>query len=87
MPKYSMMGKKMLHSGALSLRVSLSSLKSSSVGHPAGLIAGGLTFVVINTALDSWVAQSAGDPLEVPTPSSEAAENICGAEAEQTERV
>ena len=31
-----------------------------------GLIAGGLTFVVINTALDSWVARSAGDPHEVP---------------------
>jgi zinc transporter ZupT len=29
-----------------------------------GLIAGGLTFVVINTALDSWVARSAGDPHE-----------------------
>ena len=52
-----------------------------------GLIAGGLTFVVINTALDSWVAQSAGDPHEVPTPYSEATENISGAEAEQTERV
>src|SRR5688500_4939672 len=33
-----------------------------------GLIAGGLTFVVINTALDSWVARSAGDPHEVPAP-------------------
>jgi hypothetical protein len=27
-----------------------------------GLIAGGLTFVVINTLLDSWVAKSAGAP-------------------------
>src|SRR5215218_9582508 len=52
-----------------------------------GLIAGGLTFVVINTALDSWVAQSAGDPHEVSFPDSEATENISGAEAEQTERV
>jgi zinc transporter, ZIP family len=52
-----------------------------------GLIAGGLTFVVINTALDSWVAKSAGDPHEVPALSSEAAENISGAEAQQTERV
>jgi ZIP family zinc transporter len=31
-----------------------------------GLIAGGLTFVFVNTALDSWVAESAGDPREVP---------------------
>jgi zinc transporter, ZIP family len=52
-----------------------------------GLIAGGLTFVVINTALDSWVARSAGDPHEVPALSSEAAEDVSGAEAEQTERV
>jgi ZIP family zinc transporter len=52
-----------------------------------GLIAGGLTFVIINTALDSWVARSAGDPHEVPALSSEAAEDISGAEAEQTERV
>src|SRR5829696_9078520 len=43
-----------------------------------GLIAGGLTFVVINTALDSWVARSAGDPHEVPAVPQE---------AEQTERV
>ena len=27
-----------------------------------GLFAGGLTFVIINTALDSWVARSAGGP-------------------------
>ena len=52
-----------------------------------GLIAGGLTFVVINTALDSWVARSAGDPHEVPAVSQEAAEEVSGAEAEQTERV
>src|SRR5215218_4118971 len=52
-----------------------------------GLIAGGLTFVVINTALDSWVARSAGDPHEVPALSAEAAEDISGAEAQQTERV
>jgi zinc transporter, ZIP family len=52
-----------------------------------GLIAGGLTFVIINTALDSWVARSAGDPHEVPALSSEAAEDISGAEAEQNERV
>src|SRR5215213_1530570 len=52
-----------------------------------GLIAGGLTFVVINTALDSWVARSAGDPHEVPALSEEAAEDVSGAEAQQTERV
>jgi len=52
-----------------------------------GLIAGGLTFVVINTALDSWVARSAGNPQEVPALPSEAAEDVSGAEAEQTERV
>jgi zinc transporter, ZIP family len=52
-----------------------------------GLITGGLTFVVINTALDSWVARSAGDPHEVPALSPEAAEDISGVEAEQTERV
>jgi zinc transporter, ZIP family len=52
-----------------------------------GLIAGGLTFVFVNTALDSWVAKSAGDPDEVPTPSPEASEDLSGAEAEQTERV
>ena len=52
-----------------------------------GLSAGGLTFVVINTALDSWVAQSAGDPHEVPALSAEAAEEVSGAEAQQTERV
>ena len=52
-----------------------------------GLIAGGLAFVVINTLLDSWVAKSAGDPHEVPALSPEAAEDVSGAEAEQTERV
>jgi ZIP family zinc transporter len=52
-----------------------------------GLIAGGLTFVLVNTALDSWVAKSAGDPHEVPALSPEAAEDLSGAEAQQTERV
>jgi ZIP family zinc transporter len=52
-----------------------------------GLFAGGLTFVVINTALDSWVARSAGDPYAVPGVPPEAAEEVSGAEAEQTERV
>jgi zinc transporter, ZIP family len=52
-----------------------------------GLIAGGLTFVLVNTALDSWVAKSAGDPHAVPALSPEAAEYLSGAEAQQTERV
>jgi zinc transporter, ZIP family len=52
-----------------------------------GLIVGGLTFVVVNTALDSWVARSAGDPQQVPALSSEAAEDVSGAQAQQTERV
>lgn len=52
-----------------------------------GLIAGGLTFVVVNTALDSWVARSAGDPQQVPALPSEAAEDVSGAQAQQTERV
>src|SRR3712207_5480400 len=52
-----------------------------------GLIAGGLTFVIINTLLDSLVAQSAGDPYKMPGVPQEAAEEISGAEAEQTERV
>ena len=52
-----------------------------------GLIVGGLTFVVVNTALDSWVARSAGDPQQVPALSLEAAEDVSGAQAQQTERV
>ena len=48
-----------------------------------GLLAGGLTFVVINTALDSWVAKSAGYPHEVPGLPQEAAESISGAQAQQ----
>jgi ZIP family zinc transporter len=52
-----------------------------------GLIAGGLTFVVVNTALDSWVAKSAGDPYAVPALPPDAAEGVSGAEAEHTERV
>src|SRR4028119_1703604 len=51
-----------------------------------GLIAGGLTFVVVNTALDSWVARSAGDPQQVPALPSEAAQHLSGAEVQQTER-
>src|SRR4028119_342082 len=51
-----------------------------------GLLAGGLTFVLVNAALDSWVAKSAGDPREVPIPSRNAAEGLSGAAAEQTAR-
>jgi ZIP family zinc transporter len=51
-----------------------------------GLIARGLTFVV-NTALDSWVARSAGDPNEVPIVPPEAAEVLSVAESQRTERV
>lgn len=52
-----------------------------------GLFAGGLTFVIINTTLDSWVARSAGDPAEVPGLPPEIAESLSGAEADQTERL
>ncbi|MEX2502443.1 MAG: hypothetical protein WD336_08700 [Trueperaceae bacterium] len=51
-----------------------------------GLLAGALTFVVVNTWLDSRVAPTAGDVAEVPLP-DEAAEQFQGAEAHQTERV
>ena len=52
-----------------------------------GLLAGGLTFVVINTWLDAKVARGAGDPYAVPVPDDAMAEQLNGAEAEQTERV
>lgn len=52
-----------------------------------GLFAGGLTFVVINTALDSWVARSGGDPYEVPGLPPEAAQAVSGAQAQQAERM
>lgn len=52
-----------------------------------GLLAGATTFVVVNTWLDSRVARTAGDPHAVPALAGEAAEEIRGAEAEQTERV
>lgn len=53
----------------------------------AGLLVGAMVFVVVNTWLDSRVAQSAGDPSEVPVLPDEAAEELSGAEATQTERV
>ncbi len=52
-----------------------------------GLIAGRLTFVLINPTLDSWVAKNVGDVNEVPTPSPEAAKGLSGAETQQTKRV
>ncbi len=52
----------------------------------AGLLAGGATFVVVNTWLDSRVAAQAGDPAEVPAP-DELSEALSGAEATQREKV
>jgi ZIP family zinc transporter len=52
-----------------------------------GLLAGGLIFVVVNTLLDSWVARGAGNPREVPVLPPDAAKDVSGAEAQQTERV
>ena len=53
----------------------------------AGLLAGSMTFVVVNTWLDARVARSAGDPHAVPAVPDHAAEKLRGAEATQTERV
>jgi ZIP family zinc transporter len=52
----------------------------------AGLLAGGLTFVVVNTWLDARVAAGAGDPEDVPAP-PDVADELAGAEAEQSEKV
>ena len=51
-----------------------------------GLLAGGATFVLLNTWLDSKVAAQAGDPDEVPAPDN-ASQRLSGAEADQTEKV
>lgn len=51
-----------------------------------GLLAGALTFVLVNTWLDSRVAPTAGDPHAAPLP-DDAAVRLSGAEADQTERV
>jgi ZIP family zinc transporter len=51
-----------------------------------GLLAGALTFVVVNTWLDARVAPAAGDPSDSPLP-DQAARELSGAEAHQTERV
>lgn len=52
----------------------------------AGLLAGGATFVIVNTWLDSRVARQAGDPDDVPA-SDDASEGLSGAEAEQSEKL
>ena len=51
-----------------------------------GLLVGALTFVLVNTWLDARVAPQAGDPEDAPLP-DEAAHELSGAEAHQTERV
>jgi ZIP family zinc transporter len=51
-----------------------------------GLLAGGATFILVNTWLDARVAKGAGDPYAATVP-DEAKEDLQGAEAEQSERV
>lgn len=51
-----------------------------------GLLAGGATFVIINTWLDSRVARGAGEPDDVPAPDS-LSDQIAGAQADQREKV
>ena len=51
-----------------------------------GLLSGALTFVVINTIVDSRVAAGAGHPSEVPLP-DEASDALAGAEADQREKL
>ena len=45
-----------------------------------------MTFVVINTIVDSRVAAGAGHPSEVPLPDT-ASDALAGAEADQTEKL
>lgn len=52
----------------------------------AGLLAGGATFVVVNTWIDSRVAEGAGDPEDVAA-TGELADELSGAEAEQREKL
>lgn len=52
----------------------------------AGLLLGGATFVLINTWVDSRVAQQAGNEEDVPAPDG-VAEDLSGSEAEQTEKI
>ena len=51
-----------------------------------GLLLGGAVFVVINTWVNSRVARRTGDPEDVPAPAGQA-EELSGAEAEQTEKI
>ena len=51
-----------------------------------GLLSGAVTFVVVNTVVDSRVAAGAGDTSEVPLP-DEASEAVSGAEADQREKL
>jgi ZIP family zinc transporter len=51
-----------------------------------GLVTGALTFVVINTIVDSRVAAGAGRPSEVPLPDA-ASDVLSGAEADQREKL
>ena len=51
-----------------------------------GLLSGAVTFVVINTIVDSRVAAGAGHPSEVPLP-DEASDALAGAEADQREKL
>jgi ZIP family zinc transporter len=52
----------------------------------AGLLVGGLTFVLVNTWLDARVAAGAGDPEDVPAPAA-VADELAGAEAVQSEKL
>ena len=51
-----------------------------------GLLSGAVTFVVVNTIVDSRVAAGAGDTAEVPLPDI-ASEAVSGAEADQREKL
>lgn len=51
-----------------------------------GLFSGAVVFVVANTALDSRVAEGAGNPDEVPAPTP-VADALAGAEADQREKL
>lgn len=52
-----------------------------------GLVAGAVTFIAVNTWLDARVAAHAGDPHALPAVPDGVAEELSGAEAEQTERL
>jgi zinc transporter, ZIP family len=52
----------------------------------AGLLGGALTFVVVNTVVDSRVAAGAGDTSDVPLPDA-ASEAVSGAQADQREKL